>query len=149
MQLSPHFSLDEFCRSQTAVRLGIDMTPPPAVVDALQALVAHVVEPLRVALGRPIVVSSGYRPAALNARIGGAAGSQHILGQAADLVVPGLTARQVCEAVIAERLPFDQLIHEFGAWTHVSYNPAGRQRGQVLTALRVNGAVDYHPGLPA
>jgi len=148
MQLSPHFCLDEFCRSLTAVRLGVDMTPPPTVVAALDALVLTVLEPLRLVLGCPVRITSGYRPARLNAAIGGAANSQHVLGQAADIEVPGMSMIALCDAVIAARLPFDQLIHEFG-WVHVSHKPDGPQRGQVLTAQRVNGHVEYHPGLPA
>ena len=145
--LSPHFDLSEFLRSDTAQRLGIDMTPLPPVVAALTALCAHVLEPLRAHLGVPIHVISGYRPLRLNTAIGGARTSQHMVGQAADIRVDGMSPVQLCHAVIAWGVPFDQLISEFG-WTHVSFNPAGKQRDQVLTAWhRDDGSVGYRPGL--
>ncbi|MBS0212328.1 MAG: peptidase M15A [Proteobacteria bacterium] len=153
MQLSPHFVLDEFMRSGAAVRMGIDMTPPAYAVAALTTLAVNVLEPLRVRLGRPIRITSGYRPARLNTAIGGAPTSQHLVGQAADIQVDGLTPLQLCHAVLDARLPFDQLIYEFGpaGWTHVSHKPDGaRQRGQVLTAYHTgSGATAYDVGLPA
>lgn len=150
IELSPDFELDEFCQSDTAVRLGIDMTPTPVVQQSLQALVQHILQPLRDALGKPIRITSGYRPLRLNTMIGGARTSQHVLGQAADIRVDGMTVKEVCQAIIAASLPFDQLIHEFGSWTHVSYNQNGQQRGEVLTATHVpsTGTV-YSRGLPA
>ncbi|MBS0461764.1 MAG: peptidase M15A [Proteobacteria bacterium] len=148
MNLSPHFDLPEFLRSDTALRLGIDMTPPPPVVAALTALAVNVLEPLRAHLGAPIHITSGYRPLRLNTAIGGALTSQHMVGQAADIYVTGMTPPQLCRAIIAFGVPFDQCISEFG-WTHVSFNPAGKQRGQVLTAFhRPGGGVGYRPGLP-
>ena len=140
-----YFKLSEFCQSKTAKDHGIDMTPPARVKASLEALVVNVLDPLREAVGKPIVVSSGYRPEKLNALIGGAATSQHSLGQAADINIGGMAPKQVCELIIKLGLPFDQLIMEFGRWTHVSYGP--RNRRQVLTAKSVNGRTVYTPGL--
>lgn len=148
MQLSPHFTLDELCRSHTADRLGIDMTPTPAVEQALQSLATHVLEPLRDRLGRPVRVSSGYRPEKLNTAIGGASNSQHLVGEAADIEVDALSPSRLCHAILEMDIPFDQLILEFG-WTHVSRRLNGPQRGEVLTAWRDReGRVHYAPGLP-
>lgn len=148
MQLGKHFDLSEFCTSQTAARNGIDMTPPESVVGNLTALVLNVLDPLRDMLARPIVVSSGYRPSRLNTLIGGAPRSQHVAGQAADILVPGLTVAEVCHAIADSNLPFDQLIFEFGQWTHVSYS-ALRRRHDILTAQRIGQRVQYTAGLPA
>lgn len=149
-KLSPNFDLAEFCQSNTAARLGIDMTPSPTIISNLGMLVTRILDPLRTHLGKPIHITSGYRPPALNSAIGGARSSQHVQGQAADIHVDGMTVKEVCEAIIAARLPFDQLIHEFGSWTHVSYNPSGIERGEILTAKHVPGTgTVYTTGLPA
>ena len=140
-KLSPHFALSEFLRSQVASRLGIDMTPDQDVVDSLRELCINVLEPLRSELARPIVISSGYRPPRLNKAIGGASHSQHMVGEAADLIVPGMTVRAVWDYVRKSDLPFDQVIEEFDGWTHVSYRAPCR--GEVLVATRDDSGVHY------
>lgn len=140
-----YFRLSEFCQSATAKSHGIDMTPPPAVSANIESLVNNVLDPLRAHLGKAIIVSSGYRPPALNKLVGGAATSQHATGCAADISVAGIPPKQLCEIIIGLKLPFDQLIMEFGRWTHVSFGP--RNRRQVLTAKTVNGKTVYDPGL--
>lgn len=84
MQLSPHFYLDEFLRSEYAARHGIDMTPSSKVVANLALLCRDVLEPIRALVGGPLVITSGYRPEALNTAIGGAPNSDHIRGLSAD-----------------------------------------------------------------
>lgn len=141
-----HFTIEEFLQSATARAHGIDMTPPPAVAASLEALCANVLDPLRERLGQPVRVSSGYRPPALNPLVGGANSSQHTAGEAADISVNGMTPKELCEAIIKFGLPFDQLIEEFGAWSHVSYRPKGRR--EVLTARRnAAGKTVYTKGL--
>ena len=88
IQLSPHFKLNEFTKSRTARQHGIDNTPPPEAVENLRALCIHTLEPLREALGLPIIITSGYRNKALNERITHhSATSQHMSGCAADFYV--------------------------------------------------------------
>lgn len=84
-QLSEHFTLKELTHSATALRLGILNAPSPQAVENLEALCRDVLEPLRAAWGAPIVVSSGYRGCVLNRKVGGAPGSDHIYGCAADI----------------------------------------------------------------
>lgn len=130
MKLSDHFALDEFTTSQTAARRGIDNTPPPAVLERLKATAAAL-EGVRSLLGKPVLISSGYRAPALNRVIGGAIGSAHVLGYAADFISPGAgSPLKVCKAIAASDLKFDQLIEE-GTWVHLSFDP--RMRRQVLT----------------
>ena len=149
MKLSAHFELAELVHSQTAARCGIDNSPPAAVLTELVRLATLVLQPLREAIGRPIVISSGYRSPKLNAAVGGAKESAHMLGQAADLVVPGMAPLQVCRVIVSMGLPFDQLIHEFGEWSHVAVTPAGvGPRRQVLTARRdARGRTVYTEGI--
>lgn len=87
MQLTEHFTLSEFVRSETAERNHINNTPSQEVVDNLRALCRNVLEPARVAFGEPIYITSGYRCPALNKAVGGKITSQHLRGEAADLQV--------------------------------------------------------------
>ncbi len=152
MKLSEHFELAEFCTSQEAARRGRIILPTDTDTQNLARLCATVLEPLRMDLGRPIVISSGLRPPWLNAVIGGSPTSAHLDGRAADILVPGLTPLEVCERVAALGLPVDQCIHEFPpqGWTHVAIEPAGgAARNQYLTARVHAGRTLYESGLHA
>ena len=98
-------------------------------------LVDEVLEPLRVALGVSVRVTSGYRSPEVNAAVGGAASSQHTEGEAADIWVEGMAAEDLARKIVGLGLVFDQLIVERDApaerWVHVSYR-AGRCRNQML-----------------
>lgn len=143
---SKYFTLKEFTFSQTAARRGIPNEPNLIHLANIQRLVTNVLDPLRELLDRPIRITSGYRSSQLNIAVGGSKTSQHCYGEAADIVVPGMTVDQVVEAIIQSGLPFDQLIHEFGDWTHVSYGP--RNRRQILRAHHVGSKTVYSPYQP-
>ena len=138
MRLSKSFTLAELC--VTSARL--DNTPGPKQIESLRTLATDILQPLRDAVGVPVNVTSAYRSPAVNKAVGGAKTSQHVLGEAADIVVAGMSPREVCETIIALNLPFDQLIQE-PSWTHVSRG--ARNRRQVLTARRVGGKMKYEP----
>ena len=144
MRLSKNFTLDEFARSQTAERHSIDMSPSQEVIDNIRRLVTACLQPLRDESG-PIYISSGYRPLELNTRIGGSKTSAHVKGNAVDFSVTNMTPYDVCELVVAMELPFDQIIHEFGRWTHMGV--ADILRGEKLTAYRKDGKVRYTHGI--
>lgn len=141
MILSKNFTLEEFVVSQYAIRHDIDNTPPPEAVASLRLLIDRVLQPLRDILARPVIVTSGFRCEALNHGIGGSPTSQHRLGQAADLVVPGMSSYEVVKTIHELGLPYDQLIEEFGRWTHVSH--CAIRRGETLRALRDQGKTKY------
>jgi len=143
--LTENFSLDEFLISQTAVRHGIDMTPPQIVIDNLKLLCVTVLQPLRNETGEAIRISSGYRPQALNDIINGSKTSGHRFGRCADFTMQYLTPYEVCDLIIGMDLVFDQLIHEFSAWVHVGI--AEIPRDEILTAVRENGETRYLRGL--
>lgn len=126
--LSPHFSLGEMTATQ---HREIDNTPPDTIVDVLRDTALRL-EEVRDLLGdRVITVSSGYRCPALNKAVGGAAFSAHVTGRAVDFNCFGFGSPiDVCRAIVASPLPFDQIIEE-GTWTHISFDP--RMRRQVLT----------------
>ena len=144
MRLSKNFTLEELEQSQTALRLGIDNRAAREAVECLTALCVQVLQPVRDHFG-PVHVSSGYRSRALNARIGGSQRSQHMRGEAADIVIAGVTPIEVCRWIEGAAIDFDQLIHE-GDWTHVSCS--SEHRRQVLTA-HFDGGVRYSKGLVA
>ena len=131
--MTPNFTLAELTVSETAERHGIDNTPTPEHLENLQRL-AEFLETVKAALGgKPVMINSAYRGPAVNEKVGGSKSSQHMVGCAADIRIPGMNPDQVCRAIIAADLPFDQLIREFydpakaaGGWTHVSVtNTAG------------------------
>ena len=117
MKLSEHFSLEELTRTD---HRSLDNSPDPAALANLHRLAAFL-EQVRAALGdRVVVINSAYRSAAVNAACGSRKSSQHTLGTAADIRVPGMAPDAVVKAVIASGLAYDQLIKEFDSWTHIS-----------------------------
>jgi len=147
--LSAHFNLREFVSSQTAARLGREIIPPPDVLANLHRLCQQLLEPIRVKLARPIIITSGYRPKWLNQAIGGSLTSAHMTGNAADVKVVGMSPWTFCRWVQqhapGEGWPIDQCIQEFGQWTHLG--TALAPRGQYLTAKHVDGRTTYLQGI--
>lgn len=141
VELGKHFTLAEMTASQVASRLGYDNTPSVEATTCLRGLVQHILDPLREKLGKPIIVSSGFRSARVNSAVGGASSSQHCLGQAADINVKGMPVADLVATIRQLNLPFDQLIDEFGDWVHVSYGP--EQRRDVMKARKENGKTVY------
>jgi uncharacterized protein YcbK (DUF882 family) len=119
MQLSEHFTLEELTHSEVAERKNLDNTPNALEVSNLVRLAA-LLEEVRSLLNKPILLNSGFRSKAVNDSVGSKDTSQHRIGCAADIRVPGMTPKQVVEAVIASNIGYDQIIEEFGSWTHIS-----------------------------
>jgi hypothetical protein len=158
MQLSKNLALAEVTRSETAKRKGISNMPTPEHIENFKLLAENVFQPIRDHFGVPIRISSGYRSAALNKAIGGAGktvngvyipASQHCTGEAIDIDMDGtsITNKQVFDYIKAN-LNFDQLIWEFGTdanpdWVHVSYESTGKQRKQVLKAVKQGSKTSY------
>ena len=131
MNLSAHFTLDELTHTD---HREFDNIPNEAEVANLKRLAA-MLEQVRDAVGgKPILVNSAFRSAEVNKAVGSSDRSQHRVGCAADIRVPQMTPDEVVKAVMAAKLPFDQLIREFDRWTHISIpNTAdAKPRGQVL-----------------
>lgn len=145
MNLTKDFTLEEMTRSEAATRHGFkeQFTPNDEIKANLKALCENILQPLREKLGVKIRVTSGYRSKRTNNAIGGSESSQHVLGQAADINVNGISTLELCRKIKEFELPFDQLIEEFGQWVHVSYSP--RNRRQVLQATKKGRATKYAP----
>ena len=132
--LSPHFTLEEMTASQEAARRGIDNTPSEQIIANLRVM-CDKLEAVREFLGRPMIVSSGYRCPELNTAIGGAPNSAHMTGFAVDFICPAFGSPvAVCRAIENSGLQYDQLIHEYARWTHLSFAP--QQRRESLTIFK-------------
>jgi hypothetical protein len=153
MKLSEHLDLSEVVRSESAKRKGISNMPTAEHIANFKLLAENIFEPIRNHFRCPIIISSGYRSKELNAAIGGSATSQHCSGEAIDIDMDGtpngVTNRMVFD-YIKDNLTWDQMIFEFGDkenpdWVHVSYESSGKQRKQILRAVRTNGKTSYLP----
>lgn len=139
--ISKNFSYAEFERNETARNAGItNVITEFRVRDAIRELTLTVLQPLRDASGAQIVISSGYRCPALNSHpdIGGSPTSQHVKGEAADIMSRVLTPLQLARLIVKLQLPFDQLIL-YPTFVHVSHRLEGAQRGQILYNHRYKG----------
>lgn len=127
-----YFTIDELIKSDTAKSNNISNIPTSQEKDCLIALVENVLDPLREAYGKPIIVTSGFRCEELNNLVKGAKTSQHRFGQAADIRSKEDTKKEnkkLFDLIIKLNLPFDQLIDEYDYnWVHVSYSPKNRKQ---------------------
>ena len=132
--LSPHFKLNEFTKSETANRLGLKNEPTAEALVNLTALCHEILEPLRKAVKKAIVINSGYRSELVNKAVGGVSNSQHKTGQACDIKCSSYAdACNLATYVRALYLPYDQLIVEHSGgtyWLHVSHCADGNNRKQ-------------------
>ena len=90
MQLSKHFKLSEFTKSQIAARNGIKNLPGSGEVKNLENLCYEILEPVRAKFDRPILITSGFRSLEVNRKLGSSDSSQHVKGQAVDFEIPGV-----------------------------------------------------------
>ena len=151
-KLSDHFTLGELIRSETAERKGIDNTPPDDIIPMLKRLCVEILEPIRVRYGVPFRPNSGYRSEALNREIGGSSNSQHCVGEAVDVEIPGVSNYDLA-TWIKDNLEFDQLILECyrrgeptSGWVHVSLKAQGQDNR--MAALTYSNRT-YTDGLTA
>jgi uncharacterized protein YcbK (DUF882 family) len=120
MNLTPNFTLDELTASETAERNGWDNSPNDQELANLKRL-ADFLEQVKVVLGgKPIMINSAFRSKKVNDSVGSKDTSQHRIGCAADIRVPGMTPDEVVRKVIASGIGYDQVIREFDRWTHIS-----------------------------
>ena len=127
--MTPHFTLAEL--TATSHR-EFDNTPNETELANLQKLAEFLEEVKTLLDGKPIMINSAFRSKAVNDSVGSKDTSQHRLGYAADIRVPGMTPDQVVRALVASDLPFDQVIREFDAWTHVSISPSPRRQALII-----------------
>jgi hypothetical protein len=131
MLLTPHFTLEELTVTN---HRSLDNTPNSSEINNLKRLAEMLEEVKDLLDGKPIMVNSAFRSKAVNDAVGSKDTSQHRVGCAADIRVPGLTPDQVVKAIVGSPIAFDQIIREFDSWTHISVpnNPSGTPRKQAL-----------------
>lgn len=154
MNLSKNFTLAEMTKSETALRHDMDNTPGEKEIGNLKLLCERVLQPIRDHYGKGVKVNSGFRHPEVNAKVGGSKTSDHCLGQAADIEIPGVPNAELAEW-IKDNLEFRQLILEFytpgipdSGWVHVSYVLEDNKK-QVMTATKRDGKTVYLTGLVA
>lgn len=132
--MSKYFKIQELINSSTALAHNISNVPNKEELDNLKNLIEFILDPLREAYRKPIIVNSGYRNKQLNELLKGAKNSQHTKGEAADIrTVSNIKEenKKLFDLIIQLDLPFDQLINEYNfSWIHVSYS--NRHRRQIL-----------------
>ena len=153
-QLTANFSLHELTKSETALRMGFDNTPGEVEIASLKLLAEKVLQPVRDHFAKGVKVNSGYRSPESNAAVNGSKTSDHCLGRAADIEIPGVPNAELAQWIM-DNLDYTQLILEFytpgipdSGWVHVSFDPANLKK-QELTAMKVAGKTQYVPGLMA
>ena len=128
-----NFTMSELLKSEIAEKYNIYNVPDKEHLDNLLLLICNVLQPLRNFIGKPIIITSGYRNPRLNSHplINGAPNSQHCIGQACDFIIKGMTPKQIIEKIDASGIEFDQAISEKNVWVHISYNKDNNRR-QIL-----------------
>ena len=127
--MTPHFTLAELTHTD---HRSLDNTPNAQELANLKRL-AEFLETVKTTLGgKPVMINSAFRSKAVNDAVGSKDTSQHRSGLAADFKVPGMTPDAVVRAIIAAKLPFDQIIREFDAWTHISISDKPRRQALII-----------------
>jgi hypothetical protein len=127
--MTPNFTLAELT---TTSHRQFDNTPNEAELANLQKLAEFLEEVKALLDGKPIMINSAFRSKQVNDSVGSKDTSQHRTGSAADIRVPGMSPDAVVRALVASDLPFDQVIREFDAWTHISISPTPRRQALII-----------------
>jgi uncharacterized protein YcbK (DUF882 family) len=120
MKLTKNFRLREFTYSKTAKEHDVENRPNKPAIENIKLLCSKVLQPLRDYINRAININSGYRCLKLNELVGGSATSKHVLGQAADFYIEGISPFDIAKTVMELNLDFDQMIL-YPTFVHISY----------------------------
>ena len=126
-----NFTIMELVKSNIAKINKIDNTPDSQSLKYMLELIKYCLQPIRDKLGKPMIITSGYRCKELNKKVGGVSTSQHCKGQAVDFYVKDMTIQQIVDFIKKSGVEFDQLINEYNKWVHISF-VKGKNRKQVL-----------------
>ena len=129
-----NFSMGELINSYTSAKLNINNMPDTASLDNLLELIVNCLQPVRDLIGKPMIVTSGYRCKLLNQKVGGSDKSEHLQGKACDFIITGMKPADIVSKIRNSGIAFNQLIEEHSkdsCWVHISYNK-GFNRREVL-----------------
>ncbi|MCD8179632.1 MAG: D-Ala-D-Ala carboxypeptidase family metallohydrolase [Tannerellaceae bacterium] len=130
-RISRDFTWREMVYSETAVKHGIPNSPGKKETQAIRELVKRLLQPLRIAYGKPVRISSGYRSPELNRLVGGVPSSQHVKGEAADCVVDD--PEELLTVLLANNFPFDQaILYRKKGFLHLSLRATYPNRKRVI-----------------
>ncbi len=130
-----NFKMSELIHSQTAIAHNVNNMPDINSLDNLLTLIVECLQPIRNKLGKPMVITSGYRNDKVNRLVGGSNTSEHKKGMAADFIINGMTVQAVIEFIRKTGLKYTQLIEEHSkntSWVHISYNPKNLKKETLL-----------------
>ena len=135
-----NFKMSELIHSDTAAKYKINNMPDINSLDNMLDLITYCLQPIREKIGKPMIITSGYRCSTLNnhPEIRGVKNSQHTTGQAVDFVITGMAPDQIIAKIKSFGIEFDQLINEYNRWVHISFNK-GKNRHQVLRYQTIYG----------
>lgn len=136
-RISKWFTRRECTRSEIAAREGIANEPNAAQWAALIFLMVNVMDRIRDLCGVPIRPTSVFRNPIVNKKAKGSKNSQHMSGEACDFLPLGWIVKDTMRLIIANDIPFDQLIDEYGAWVHISVKATGKNRGEIFKYRKV------------
>lgn len=133
VKMALNFKMSELIHSDIAAKHKINNMPDINSLDNMLDLITYCLQPIREKIGKPMIITSGYRCSTLNnhPEVRGVKNSQHTTGQAVDFVITGLTPDQIIEKIKSSGVEFDQLINEYNRWVHISFNK-GKNRHKVL-----------------
>ena len=120
-----NFKISELIYSDTAIKHNINNMPDINSLDCLLDLIFYCLQPIRDLIGKPMIITSGYRNKEVNKLVNGKSNSQHLKGQAADFIIKGLSVKYIIDLIRSSNIEYDQLIEEHSynsQWVHISYN---------------------------
>lgn len=128
-----NFTISELLKSDIAAESGIKNIPADVqTYDNMLTLIVKCLQPLRNFIGKPMIITSGYRSQEVNKKAGGVTNSQHLTGEACDFIIMGLAPQQIIDLIKRSGIEFDQCINEYNQWVHISYSKS-KNRKQFLT----------------
>lgn len=123
-----NFSISELIQSETAILHNINNMPDIDSLDNMLELIYYVLQPIRDRLKKPMIITSGYRCKRVNELLNGSKTSQHLKGQAADFIVPGMAVDEVIQFIRNSYIEYDQLINEYDKWIHISFDKGNNRQ---------------------